>query len=156
MSRSELLAMPLTTDGLGPLTIGMTSAHAAAVLGLPVQPQYLGGGTECGTVAPYGDSAHPVVDLMFTHDRLVVVSTYGGSLRTPSGFGIGTPESAVRARFGNALEVEPHEYVQGGHYLSFTATSDPSRRLVFETDGSSVTAMHGGESPYVNYVEGCA
>lgn len=155
VSESQLLANPLTTDGLGPLQVGMTPADVSRVLGKTVTPQYLGEGTECGTVSPYG-GAHPPVDLMFSNDRLVVVSAFSGPLRTPSGFGIGTPESAIRSKFGNALEVTQHEYVPQGHYLSFTATSDPSHRLVFETDGSAVTAMHGGKSPYVNYVEGCA
>lgn len=154
ISESALLANSLTTDGLGPLSIGMSISQVSRILGVPVKPEYPQD-KSCGVADPYLRGNDSPIGLMFSNGALVRVSINRGSTRTPSGFGIGTAESAVRNRFGAALQVEPHAYVPGGSYLSFTATSDPSRRLVFETDGSKVTAMHGGRSPFVNYVEGC-
>jgi len=36
------------------------------------------------------------------------------------------------------------------------APADTLHRIVFETDGSVVTRMHGGIFPAVEYVEGCS
>lgn len=154
MSRSQLLASPLTTDGIGPLSVGMTPAQVSRALGRTVKPEYLEPTRDCGTVSPYGDAQDGELVLMFSKDRLVRVSTYSGEIDTPSGFHIGSSETAVRKAFPQLL-IDEHTYVPGGYYLTFVAVSDPQKRLVFETDGERVEAMHGGRAPYVNYVEGC-
>ena len=54
---------------------------------------------------------------------------------------------------GAKLKPSRHAYNPDGSYFKVTFGN---RRLVFETDGSEVTGMHGGRIPEVDYVEACA
>jgi hypothetical protein len=72
---------------------------------------------------------------------------------------IGDSEDDVREAYDDHEIVEsPHKYVEGGHYLDVQpGTDDPDGSLLrFETDGTVVTAIHGGTDVVVQLVEGCA
>ena len=144
----------LTEHGLGPLRIGMSADEARAVLGEMELDEPLNGPDPEGCRYAMSDRM-PGAWLMFEGMRLVRVdvdSTYA----TSQDARIGQTEAQVLALYPGA-RVEPHHYVDG-HYLVVIpgAPADTLHRLVFETDGSRVTALRGGEYPSVEYVEGCA
>lgn len=78
------------------------------------------------------------------------VATLQGRVR------VGASEEAVREAYGDKLEEGEHEYDPEGSVLTFVPEDPVDTRLVFETDGSKVTAMRGGRLPEVEYVEGCS
>jgi hypothetical protein len=73
---------------------------------------------------------------------------------TASGIRVGDSETAVRSAYGRRVRVEPHTYVDGGHYLTIES---PDRKFaaVFETDGAKVTGFRIGRLPEALYIEGC-
>src|SRR5919199_1484434 len=94
---------------------------------------------------------------MVISGQIARVDIYGNSrITTISGAKIGDSEDRIKSLY--AVRITPHEYVRGGHYLTFipTDTSDRQYRMVFETDGKRVKLIRSGRLPEVEYVEGCA
>jgi hypothetical protein len=80
------------------------------------------------------------------------------TIKTLSGAGIGNTRAEIEAMYPGQIEVSPHEYVQGGHYLTYVPTdvSDRHYRIVFETDENDVvTRLRSGKLPEVTWVETC-
>lgn len=59
--------------------------------------------------------------------------------------------------YGSRVTVQPHLYTNG-HYLIVRSDKPELShyRIVFETDGTSVTRFRSGREPEVEFVEGCA
>jgi hypothetical protein len=96
---------------------------------------------------------------MVTDGRISRVDIWRDSrVTTFSGAGIGDTEARIKALYPGKIQVSPHKYVRGGHYLTFVPKdrSDSNYRLVFETDGNRVTQYRAGKLPEVEFVEGCA
>jgi len=146
-------ASTLDLGGLGPVRIGMTPVEAAAAAGIPVVPS---GTADCAYATATGGPAGVAFKLADGHVARVEVRA-GSPVKTLSGAGIGDTEAEVQARYGNALEVLPHKYLPGGHYLTLVPTdaADKDSRLIFETDGAKVIAFRSGTLPQVALVEGC-
>lgn len=75
-----------------------------------------------------------------------------------SGAKIGDTEARIKSLYPGQIEVTPHKYLSNGHYLTFVPknSQDQANRLIFETDGSRVTAFRSGKLPEVSWVEGCS
>ena len=145
----------LDLRSLGPVRVGMTLAEATAAAGVPVE----GPGTpvECSYATATGGPSG--VRFMVVDSRIARIEVDRDSqVKTRSGAGIGDTEEQVQARYADGLEVSPHKYVVGGHYLTLVPVDAADRdfRLIFETDGSKVTAMRSGKVPEVELVEGCS
>ena len=70
--------------------------------------------------------------------QIARVDIYGNSrITTVRGAKIGDSEDRIKSLYPGQIRVTPHEYVRGGHYLTFVPrdASDRQYRLVFETDG---------------------
>ena len=65
-------------------------------------------------------------------------------------------EPEIKNLFPDQIEVEPHKYVDGGHYLVFVPGDPADHRVIFETDGAMVTSYRAGILPEVEWVEGCS
>lgn len=138
----------LTPQGLGDIMIGMTLAEASAAAGkeLALDPSFPADG--CNVV-----SLNDGVYMIFENGLLMRISVNkSANYRTPEGIMIGSTEDQVKAAYGDALIVEPHKYVDG-HYLK---TNQNESGYMFETNGSTVTAMHAGRYPTVAYIEACS
>jgi len=145
----------LDLRGLGPVRVGMTPAEATAAAGVPVVAPP--GAVECAYAKAEAGPAG--VLFMVVEGRIARVDVRAGSpVKTLSGAGVGDSEADVQARYAGRLEVSVHKYVPGGHYLTLVPVDagDAELRLIFETDGSQVTAMRSGKLPEVGYVEGCS
>ena len=132
----------------------MTLPEASAAAGRPIVAKP-GSTSECGYADPEGGPEG--VSFMVVSDRVARVDVTGGPVKTRSGAGVGDTEAQVQARYADKLEVSPHKYVPGGHYLTLVPAdaADAGFRLIFETDGSKVTRFRAGKEPEVSYVEGC-
>jgi hypothetical protein len=153
VSAAALDSATLSTDGLGPVRIGMTVTQISALAGHSFTPSYPNG-PSCGTANPFGSSESTPM-LLFDHDELVRISIFTGSAHTPSGIRIGSSESAVRSAFAGHLRQEPNTYEPAGHYFTYLPTDGSGRSLRVATDGARVTEMHAGQAQAVTYVEGC-
>jgi hypothetical protein len=72
----------------------------------------------------------------------------------PGNISVGDEADAVTAAFAD-VEDAPHKYVEGARTLSVDAPQGDTR-LVFETDADGrITRWRIGQTPQVDYVEGC-
>ena len=56
--------------------------------------------------------------------------------------------------YGTGLKVEPHQYIDDGHYLTIRSR-DGRYGMSFETERGKITSFYGGRFEAVQYVEGC-
>ena len=150
-------ATPVRIDGAGPLNVGMTIAEVEKAAGARVtihnnqEPQ--GACVIAGLVGAPNEFS-----FMLIKGTIARFDIYDGVMKTAEGAGIGSTEAEVKRLYANEkIEVERHEYVDGGHYLNITvASAPPGFKFVFETDGRKVTAFRAGRMPEVDWIEGCA
>lgn len=145
----------LYLNGFGPVRIGMTVNQASNALGIPLKPMtpHEAG---CYYVSPGGQPDSDVA-FMVIQDRVARVDVFGPTFQTVTGIHVGDTEERVKAAYQGYLKIEPHHYVNHGHYLIVTpkAATYKGMRIVFETDGQVVTMIRAGREPEVMYVEGC-
>lgn len=139
----------LRLDGIGPVKVGMTIPQAREAAGVAITTPIDELDNGCG----YSEvpSMHGV-SFMVLDGTIARVDVDSGAA-TEAGIKVGDDVAKVRKAYGSKIKEEPHEYVQGGQYLSVRSGS---YSLLFETDGSKVTTMRSGESDAVALVEGCA
>jgi hypothetical protein len=144
----------LTINSLGGVTVGMTISQASKAAGVrlivePFDPN-------CYYVKPQGQPKN--VSFMITDSRIARIDVDTKLITTLKGAKIGDSEARIKSLYPGQIQVKPHEYIQGGHYLVFVPSDrvDQNYRVVFETDGKRVIRMRSGKVPEVEYVEGCA
>ena len=148
----------LAINGIGPIRVGMTIDQAIKSSGMQlVSASDTGTGTDCRYVNLKGGPSD--LAFMVTEGRIARVDVLKNSrITTLSGAQIGDTEAQIKALYPGQIQVTPHKYISGGHYLTFVPKDleDKNYRVVFETDGQHVTQFRAGKLPEVNYVEGCA
>jgi hypothetical protein len=137
----------VTAAGLGPLRAGQTIAQANAAVG----GGFSGSTANC-TYAVW-PKAPAGVAVMLANGRVARVEVRSGSTATAAGARIGDSEARINSLYAGRVTSAPHKYNPGGHYM--TVTGGGSNRIVFETDGSSVTNYRAGRTPEVEQVERC-
>ncbi|WP_392534720.1 hypothetical protein [Nostoc sp. C117] len=145
----------LFINGIEQIRIGMTVSEAAKAGGtrLVGDPP----NNSCYYVKPQGKPKD--LGFMVTEGRISRVDVWRNSkITTVKGAKIGDTEAEIKSLYPGQIRVTPHNYVQGGHYLTFVPKdqSDKNYRVVFETDGKRVTQFRSGKLPEVEYVEGCS
>ena len=149
-------ASKVALDGIGPIRVGMTVQQAEA----SARTRLLSEGSKlenCWYVKPQGGPRD--ISFMVIEGQIARVDIYGNNrITTVRGAKIGDSEDRIKSLYPGQIRVTPHEYVQGGHYLTFVPrdASDRQYRIVFETDGRRVKHIRAGRLPEVEYVEGCA
>jgi hypothetical protein len=156
----------LAFEGIGPLKVGMTLAEASAAAGqaVDVDPNYVL--DNCAYAAasggPKGLSFMVLRDAGSDPWRIVRFDVDDESrITTLSGIGIGATEAEVKSTYGapgrtGKISIANHEYVEGGHYITYDDDGPAGLRMLFETDGQKVTRFRSGRQGPVGYVEGCA
>ena len=138
----------LSAEGVGKVTFGATLAEVEhALKEQPIEP--VAKDVECTTVQ-FASLPH----LYFMVERGVVVRADAREgAPNITGIGIGDAPDQLVARY-KKLVVGPHKYLERGHYLTLPGKHDTA--MVFEDNGSKITAVRAGKQPAVAYVEGCS
>jgi hypothetical protein len=148
----------LLLNGIGDVPIGLTVAETAKAAGIKlVSPDDSLPKESCYYVKP--QKGLKGVGFMVIDGKVARVDVWRESkVTTLRGAKIGDSEARIKSLYPGQIKVTPHEYVTGGHYLTFTPKdrADKNYRLVFETDGKRVTQMRSGKLPEVSYIEGCS
>ena len=147
--------VPLNQDGLGPIQIGMTLADAVNMGILNENPNLK---KDCDFVYPaIGAGVPDNVGVMVVKGKIARIDVDTGSVTTEDGAKIGDTEEKLRSIYNGDLQVEPHKYVPGGHYMIVMGDSaSAGKAIVFETNGKTVTNFRAGRLPEVKWVEGCS
>lgn len=97
------------------------------------------------------------VSFMIENGSIVRVDVDSAGPKTAEGIGIGSPESAIRAAYGQHLTIQLHKYQweAGWKYFLYLPADDSLNAIVFETDGTAVRTFRAGRRPQVEYVERC-
>jgi hypothetical protein len=98
----------------------------------------------------------PGLRLMIEGSEIVRIDVDSGNVTTSLGARVGDTEERIKQLYAGRVTPGPHKY-STGHYLTVTPAdaADSAFRLVFETDGKTVTRYRAGKRPQVEYVEGC-
>lgn len=142
-------AARLAYRGWGAIRLGMSQAEIKN-LGF-VLAEGPSGREECVEISLQG---HDNLRVMLEGNRVTRVSVFGPPLQTDRGIRVGATEDEVKRVYGRRLAVSPHKYDDRGHYLIAKSISGKFA-IVYETDGTRVSAIHAGRADAAQYVEGC-
>lgn len=145
----------LSINGIGQIRVGMSVSQAANAAGTKLVGD--APNNNCYYVKPQNEPKNLL--FMVTEGRISRVDVRQNTqITTLKGAKIGDTETRIKSLYPGQIQVTPHKYVQGGHYLTFIPKdkSDQNYRVVFETDGKRVTEFRSGKLPEVEYVEGCS
>lgn len=149
------VASDARTDGYGPLRLGMSADQARAAWHGELKGDAIGPDT-CGYLSPKADTDFRV-GFMFEQGAFVRYDVAVAGIVAPGGGRVGQTRADIERLYADRVQVQPHEYVTGGHYLRVTDPAIADGALVFETDEAGrVTRWRVGRAPQVDYVEGCA
>ena len=153
-SHDTLSDLTLNEDGLGQILVGMTLDDAVSMGLLNENPNM---NAKCDFVFPAVGAGIPEgVSVMVVKGKVARIDVDTGAVTTDDGAKIGDSEDRIKSIYGDELQIEPHKYVEGGHYMTVVGDSvSAGKAIVFETDGKRVTMFRGGRLPEVKWVEGC-
>lgn len=144
----------VSTVGIDRLIFGMTLNRAEQELTavfVRVEPD---GSNECYQIRPEGG---PVgVELTVAAGTVERVDITTADITTRSGAGVGKTEAELTELFGDRLTTAPS--ASGGNTVTFTPVDEGDKqfRVIFETDGETVTSFRSGRVPIVEPSIPCA
>jgi len=146
--------LTLNEDGLGQIQIGMNLDDAVSMGLLNENPNM---NPKCDFVFPAVGAGIPDgVSVMVVKGKVARIDVDTGAVTTDDGAKIGDSEDKLRTIYGDDLQVEPHKYNPGWHYMTVMGDSaSAGKAIVFETDGKKVNMFRAGRLPEVKWVEGC-
>jgi len=142
----------VSTVGIDAVTFGMTLNTAQNAVGGSFVP-INGTDPECYTVRPAGGPNGVVLTVTAGTIERVDITT--PDITTRSGAGVGMSEDGLASLFGASLTTEAS--ATGGNRVIFTPSdaADAQFRVIFETDGETVTSFRSGRLPQVDPVSPC-
>jgi len=155
----------LTSQGWGPLKIGMTKEEVVTAVGDKRDPNAADIPGECVEYQP--KNAPENLWVMLEAGKLTRITLADMSkLKTDKGLGLGDTADAVKTAYGADAVASPHKYQDkpaeyitvwdGGPRKEPYVEDEAARGIVYEIDGTGkVGAIHAG-GPSIQYVEGCA
>jgi len=146
--------LTLNEDGLGQIQIGMNLDDAVGMGLLNENPNM---NSQCDFVFPAVGAGIPDgVSVMVVKGKVARIDVDTGAVTTDDGAKIGDSEDRIKSIYGDELQVGPHKYNPGWHYMTVMGDSaSAGKAIVFETDGKKVTMFRAGRLPEVKWVEGC-
>ena len=154
-AKDSVSDLALTEDGLGQIQVGMTLDEAVSLGLLSENPTM---NAKCDYVFPAVGAGIPEgVSVMVVRGKVARIDVDTGSVTTEEGAKIGDTEDKIKSIYGDDLQIQPHKYLTGGHYMIVPGDSaSAGKAIVFETDGQHVTMFRAGRQPEVQWVEGCS
>lgn len=140
--------------GIGPVLVGMSVTQAIdATQGAWVVGEALEG-SDCRHAHP--EKGPKGVAFMFVGGRIARVEVDEPGVRTAAGAQVGDTEARIKSLYPG-IKSEPHHY-EDGHYLIYTPKDAKQKkyRLIFETNGKTVTRYRAGALPAIEWIEGCS
>ena len=156
-------ARVLTTNGLGPVRLGMTVRELKHALGTRLSFEYASASdSDACFYAFRADGEDPGISYMFEDRHLVRIDIdypRRGADRahvvTERGFGLGSQQREILRAYARHVAIKPHPYLEDeGSYL-IIESPDQKRGIIFETDHGKVTEFRVGIYPPLGYIEGC-
>jgi hypothetical protein len=140
----------VTTVGFGAVEFGMTLEDAEKAAGTRLVVIDGEAGSSCYRVEP--EQGPDGVSFLVSDGRIERVDIDSGAVTTRSGAGIGMAVAELTTLFPERLQSAP---TPNGTVLTFVPTDegDADYRIIFETDGTTVTSFRAGKLPEVE--EGC-
>jgi hypothetical protein len=153
-ARDTVSDLALSEEGLGQLQVGMTLTEAVNMGLVNERPDMK---PSCDFVFPAVGAGIPFgVNVMVVKGKIARIDVDTGTVTTEDGVKIGDTEDRVKSVYGDELQIQPHKYIEGGHYMTVKGDSaSAGKAIVFETDGKRVTMFRAGRIPEVEWVEGC-
>lgn len=153
----------LSSNGLGPIQVGMTIAEVEEATGRvfdvdSIGPFEAGACFWASTEDLLGVSLMGEAQSADPGDAIVKsVSVWSPMYPTPSGVRVRDTTDKVLGLFPDQIEVSPHTFTNG-QYLDFVPQDEGEPNGVrFETaTGGQVDAIHAGVIEWTRFVEGCA
>jgi len=143
--------------GLDGARFGMTSEQLGHAWSGPLNgaaPASPGG---CHVLTPVTATSPQDVSLMVEGDKFVRYDIGIADQAAPGGGKVGMTVDQIRSLYAGRIREQPAKYVPGGVDLRVSADDDSGSALVFETDADGkVSRWRVGQSPAVDYVEGCS
>lgn len=156
--------LPAGTDsvtglhGFGPARFGDDAESVRIAWGRPLvfAPEPTAD-APCGYLVPDPEPSEGLrIRFMLDGDRFVRYDVLGEQYEAPGSARVGNTLDALEALYAGRHSVQPHKYIEGGHYVEVVEDGVESR-LIFELDGNGVvTQWRAGLPPQVQYVEGCS
>jgi hypothetical protein len=145
-----------TFKGYGDLKFGMNSKELHETWKGPLEIAAPAAGSRCQQVA-LDPAAPKALKLMIEGDKLVRYDVATDAETAPGGGKVGMGIDQIRKAYDGRVREQPAKYVSGGVDLRVSADDDSGSALIFETgaDGK-VTAWRVGQSPAIDYTEGCS
>jgi len=153
-ARDTVSDLALSEEGLGQIQIGMTLTEAVNMGLVNERPDMK---SACDFVFPAVGAGIPFgVNVMVVKGKIARIDVDTGVVTTEDGAKIGDTEDRIKSIYGDELQIQPHKYIEGGHYMTVKGDSaSAGKAIVFETDGKRVTMFRAGRIPEVEWVEGC-
>jgi hypothetical protein len=145
------IAWVVREDGVGPAKVGMTLTQLSTALGEKFSMPTDEDGQGCFYVHP---AKRPHISFMLLDRRLSRVDVDAPGIFTTEGIQVGDPEAKALRIYGPRLKVEPHHYIDDGHYLT-VRSRDGRFGVRFETEKGKITSFYGGLFESIQLVEGC-
>lgn len=159
----------ITSDGWGPLHVGMTRAEVVAAVGDKANPAGVGGADPEACDLFHPANAPDGLLVMLAHNQLTSITLRNNTgLKTDRGFGVGDTAAAIKTAYGASATSMPHKYSQApAEYITVWTANGPSgatgytdnpaaRGIRYEIgEDGNVSAVHAG-GPTIQNVEGCS
>jgi len=145
---------PARLDGYGPLTLGSTLDEVRAAWKAPLQGEVPD--DYCHALRPEGAQAQDVI-LMIEGKRLVRYDVRNDRVTAPGGGKVGMSLGQLQTLYPDRGDLTPHKYYEKGHNLRVRPATEGGALINFEINGDgNVSAWRVGQTPQVDYVEGCS
>jgi hypothetical protein len=138
-------------DGVGPAKVGMTLFQLNTAMGEKFAMPRNKDDQACFVVKP---AKHPHITFMIEDGHFSRVDVDAPGIATIEGVHVGDSEAQARRVYGPRLKIEPHQYIEGGHYLT-VRSSDGRYGTRFETDKGKIQSFYAGQFKSIQLVEGC-
>ena len=144
-------------NGYGGAQFGMTSKETRDAWAEPLsgtEPAHPG---DCYQLSPSSATSPQELSVMLEGDKFVRYDVGTDAETAPGGGKVGMTADQIRSLYAGRIREQPTKYVPRGVDLRVSADDDSGSALVFETDADGkVTRWRVGQSPAVDYVEGCS
>ncbi|MGN6222869.1 lectin [Pseudoxanthomonas sp.] len=143
--------------GFGDMKLGSSEDEAKTAWGGELKSLPAAEGSTCHYLLPKWAKDGNELAFMIEDGKFVRYDVGTDKETAPGGGKVGMQADALQALYKGGLQSTPHKYVEGGRYLSITASGVAPSKLVFEVgaDGK-VTRWRVGLTPQADYVEGCS